>query len=159
MFRVGDKVVYPMHGAGIIEAIEEREVLGETQKYYVMHMPVGNLKVFIPLDSVDNLGIRQIISTEEIPQVMKILQTKDDDQDTMAWSRRYRVNLERMRSGDIMEVAEVVRSLSHRDRVKGLSTGEKKMLENAYQILISELVLAEEKDELEIRGRIDRILA
>ncbi|WP_425805451.1 CarD family transcriptional regulator [Desulfitobacterium sp. Sab5] len=157
MFGIGDKVVYPMHGAGVIEAIEEREVLGEFRQYYVMHIPVGNMKVFIPLNNVDQLGIRQIISKAEIPEVFKILEN-ESQLPALAWNRRYRANLDRIKSGSIFSVAEVVRSLSQRDREKGLSAGEKKMYENASQILISELILAEESEEEDVRRRLKGLL-
>ncbi|MHB1404793.1 MAG: CarD family transcriptional regulator [Desulfitobacteriaceae bacterium] len=158
MFSVGDKVVYPMHGAGVIEAIEEREVLGETRKYYVMRLPVGNMKVFVPLGSVGNLGLREVISQSEVQQVLSVLNTKPTAP-PLAWNRRYRANLEKIKSGDILEVAEVVRSLALRDKEKGLSTGEKKMYENACQILISELVLAQESEEEQVRTWLNKILA
>lgn len=158
MFGIGDKVVYPMHGAGVIEAIEEREVLGEVRQYYVMHIPVGNMKVFIPLDSVDHLGIRQVISRSEVPEVMEILEN-ESKLPVLAWNRRYRANMDRIKSGSIFSVAEVVRSLSQREREKGLSTGEKKMYDNACQILVSELVLAEDAQEEEMRNRLKGLLA
>ncbi len=115
MFQVGDKVVYPMHGAGIIESIEEREVLGEIRKYYVMHLPVGNMKVFVPLNSVGSLGLRDVIDQSQIETVQAVLQSENVPT-TLAWNRRYRANLEKIKSGDILEVAEVVRSLSYREK-------------------------------------------
>ncbi|KXG74815.1 CarD family transcriptional regulator [Thermotalea metallivorans] len=141
MFNIGDKVVYPMHGAGIIEAIEEKEILGKKRKYYIMKMPLGDMKVMIPLDNVEDIGLRDIISMDEVEQVIAVL---NDDTTKMPknWNRRYRANLDKIKSGDIYEVAAVVRNLMLRDKEKGLSTGEKKMLNNAKQILISELVLA-----------------
>jgi len=123
MFKVGDKVVYPMHGAGIIESIEEREVLGEKHQYYVMHLPVGNMKLFIPLNNVENLGLRQVISPTMVKDVLEVLRTKDTAA-TLAWNRRYRANLEKIKSGNI---------------------------ENACQILISELVLTEGSEEATVR--------
>ncbi|MDD2234159.1 MAG: CarD family transcriptional regulator [Desulfitobacteriaceae bacterium] len=158
MFQVGDKVVYPMHGAGIIESIEEREVLGEIREYYVMHLPVGNMKVFVPLNNVRRLGLRDVIDQSQIETVLAVLQSENVPT-TLAWNRRYRANLEKIKSGDILEVAEVVRSLSYREKEKGLSTGEKKMYENAYQILVSELVLAEASKEDDVRCWLDGILA
>ncbi|AHF05870.1 CarD family transcriptional regulator [Desulfitobacterium metallireducens] len=158
MFGIGDKVVYPMHGAGVIEAIEDREVLGESRQYYVMHIPVGNMKVYIPMNNIEQLGIRQIISPSEVPDVFKILEN-ESQLATLAWNRRYRANLERIKSGSIFSVAEVVRSLSQREHEKGLSAGEKKMYENAYQILMSELVLVEESHEEEMRQRLKGLLA
>ncbi|MEW9124551.1 MAG: CarD family transcriptional regulator [Thermotaleaceae bacterium] len=141
MFNIGDKVVYPMHGAGIIEAIEEKEILGKKRKYYIMKMPLGDMKVMIPLDTVEDIGIREIISVHEVDQVIAVL---SDDISKMPknWNRRYRANMDRIKSGDIYEVAAVVRNLMLRDREKGLSTGERKMLSNAKQILVSEIVLA-----------------
>jgi len=146
MFSIGDKVVYPMHGAGIIEAIEEKEILGKKRKYYIMKMPLGDMKVMIPLDSVEDIGLREIISLTEVDQVMAVL---NDDISKMPknWNRRYRANMDRIKSGDIYEVAAVVRNLMLRDKEKGLSTGERKMLGNAKQILVSELVLARGIDE------------
>ena len=158
MFGIGDRVVYPMHGAGIIEAIEEREVLGEFHQYYVMNIPVGNMKVYIPLKNVNQLGIREVISSEEVPRVLKILES-ESTLPVLAWNRRYRANMDRIKSGDIFSVAEVVRSLSQRDREKGLSTGEKKMYDNAYQILVSELILAEGVQADEMTKRIKGLLA
>ncbi|MHB8124546.1 MAG: CarD family transcriptional regulator [Desulfitobacteriaceae bacterium] len=158
MFQVGDKVVYPMHGAGIIESIEEREVLGEIRKYYVMHLPVGNMKVFVPLNSVGHLGLRDVIDQSEIQGVLAVLKSENIPT-TLAWNRRYRANLEKIKSGDILEVADVVRSLSCREKEKGLSTGEKKMYENACQILVSELVLAKASEEDDVRSWLNKVLA
>lgn len=146
MFNVGDKVVYPMHGAGIIEAIEEKEILGATKKYYIMKMPIGEMKVMIPLDNVKEVGLRQIIDDEGVNKVLNILKQKHSSI-TINWNRRYRMNMEKIKSGNIFKVAEVVRNLMLREREKGLSTGERKMLESARQILVSELVLAKGVDE------------
>ena len=153
MYNVGDHVVYPMHGAGVIVAIEEREVLGEKQKYYIMALPIGDMKVMIPMKSVDELGLRQVSSDEDVQRVYKILQ---GEQTAMSsnWNRRYRANMEKIKSGDIFEVAEVVRNLAIRENEKGLSTGERKMLDNARQILMSELVIAQDSTEEEIAERI-----
>ena len=146
MFDIGDKVVYPMHGAGVIEAIEEREVLGETKQYYIMRLPIGELKVMIPLLNVSAIGLRYVIDDEGVDRVFGVLQKRDTDMST-SWNRRYRANLERIKSGDVFEVAAVVRNLMLRDKEKGLSTGERKMLDNARQILLSELVLAKGMEE------------
>lgn len=158
MFKVGDKVVYPMHGAGIIEAIEEKEVLGKRRQYYIMRMPIGNMKVMIPLDSVQQIGLRKVVGMEDIETVMCILKEEETDMSSN-WNRRYRANLEKIKSGNIFEVAEVVRNLLHRDKEKGLSTGERKMLENARQILISEMVLAQGKEEKQIETLLDGMFA
>ncbi|MBZ4654578.1 MAG: transcriptional regulator, CarD family [Peptococcaceae bacterium] len=158
MFNIGDKVVYPMHGAGIIESIEEREILGEKRPYYVMRMPIGNMKVMVPMKNVGEIGLRKVIEEEEVNAVFHILSDKSSPMSTN-WNRRYRANLEKIKSGNIYELAEVVRNLSHRDKKKGLSTGERKMLDNARQILISELVLAKDGKEEQIRGLLEEYLA
>ncbi|MHB8171916.1 MAG: CarD family transcriptional regulator [Thermincolia bacterium] len=158
MFKVGDKVVYPMHGAGVIESIEEKEVLGEKRKYYVMRLPVGDMKVMIPMGNVKGLGLRQVIEEGDVEKVLHILRGKADCTSTN-WNRRYRAHLEKIKSGSIYEVAEVVRNLVLREQEKGLSTGERKMLENARQILISELVLARELEEEKVESMINGVFA
>ena len=157
-FKVGDKVVYPMHGAGIIEAIEEKEVLGRSERYYVMRMPIGDLRVMIPMSSVEELGLREVISKEEVRKVYQVLQGETTSM-AQNWNRRYRANMEKIKSGDIFEVAEVVRNLTVRERDKGLSTGERKMLENARQILISELVLALDLPEEQVEQQVSELLS
>lgn len=158
MFNVGDKVVYPMHGAGIIEAIEEKEILGVIKKYYIMRIPIGDMKVMIPMNSVNDIGLREVVDDHAIEQVIGIL--KDDRTDMSAnWNRRYRANLDKMKSGDIYEIADVVRNLMLRDQEKGLSTGERKMLDNAKQILISEMVLAKELKQDEAFKLLDNIIS
>lgn len=157
MFTIGDRVVYPMHGAGIIEAIEEREVLGERQQYYIMKLPIGDMRVMIPVRSVGEVGLRQVIDTTAVERVLEVLRGEQTKMSTN-WNRRYRANMEKIKSGDIYEVAEVVRNLTLRDHEKGLSTGERKMLENSRQILISEIVLAMNSDEERVRSMVDQVL-
>ena len=144
MFNVGDKIVYPMHGAGTIESIEEKNILGEKQNYYIIKMP-GEVKVMVPTDKATDIGVRNIIQKNYAVKVYDILE-KDRTDMSMNWNKRYRDNMEKMKSGDIYEVADVVRNLSFKQKEKGLSTGEKKMLNNAKQILVSELVLTEQSD-------------
>jgi len=157
LFRIGDKVVYPMHGAGIIEAIEEKEILGEKQQYYIMKMPVGNMQIMIPMGKVSKLGIRQVVDMAALERVMEILRREEDDL-SISWNRRYRKNMEKMRTGDIYEVAGVVRELMHREKEKGLSTGERKMLDNARQILLSELVLVKNIDEEQATDLLEQVV-
>ena len=148
MFNIGDKIVYPMHGAGIIEGIEEKEILGEKRKYYIMRMPIGDMKVMIPVDNIEEIGIREVIKNEEVSKVIDILRG-DSTKMPQNWNRRYRANMEKIKSGDIYEIAAVVRNLMLRDFEKTLSTGERKMLNNAKQMLISEIVLAGNSSEEE----------
>lgn len=156
MFSVGDRVVYPMHGAGVIEAIEEKEILGERKQYYVMKLPLGEMKVLIPTDNISMVGLRGVIEKEEVPRVFVVLQGDQPEMSTN-WNRRYRNHLEKIKSGDIYEVAEVVRNLMLRDREKGLSTGESKMLETARQILVSELILVQGVEQAEIISSLENI--
>ncbi len=157
MFNIGDKIVYPMHGAGVIIAIEEKEILGKKRKYYIMKMPMGDMKVMVPIDSIEDIGIREVINDEEIEQVLAVL---GDNKTKMPqnWNRRYRANMDKIKSGDIYEIASVVRNLIIRDREKGLSTGERKMLSNAKQMLVSEIVLAKDIDQFEAEDLINNIV-
>lgn len=157
MFDIGDKIVYPMHGAGIIEGIEEKEILGEKKKYFIMKMPMGDMKVMVPMDNIEDIGIREVITLEELEQVLAVL---GDDETKMPqnWNRRFRANMDKIKSGDIFEIASVVRNLLIRDREKGLSTGERKMLNNAKQMLVSEIVLSKEIDEVQADELIEDIV-
>ncbi len=157
MFNIGEKVVYPMHGAGVIESIEEREILGERRKYYIMRMPIGDMKVMIPLDQMDDIGIRKVIDSEEVENVLDVL-SSDTTKMHQNWNRRYRANMDLLKSGDIYEIAEVVRNLTLMDKEKGLSTGERKMLSNARQILISEIVLVAEMSEEEASNLVESVI-
>lgn len=149
MFNIGDKIVYPMHGAGTIDSIEEKDILGEKQSYYILKMP-GEVKVMVPIAKAEEVGVRNIIDKSSADQVFKVLE-QDETEMNKNWNKRYRDNMDKLKSGDIYEIADVVRNLSFKQKEKGLSTGEKKMLNNAKQILVSELVLAEHsnKDEME----------
>lgn len=158
VFKVGDRVVYPMHGAGIIEAIEEKEVLGARQNYYIMHLPVGGMRVMIPTRGTQQVGLREVIDRQDVNKVLEVLRAQRTKM-PVNWNRRYRANLEKIRSGSIYEVAEVVRNLASQDREKGLSTGERKMLESARQILISELVLVQGISPSKANSLVDSVLA
>lgn len=151
MFAIGDRVVYPMHGAGIIEKIEEKEVLGETRSYYILHIPYGNMQVMVPVGNADQAGVRPIVSPEKIEEVYDVLRAESTEMDDN-WNRRFRENMELLKSGDIGRVAGVVRNLMRVERVKKLSTGEKKMLADAKQILISEIVLVLDLSEEVVEG-------
>lgn len=153
MFNIGDKVVYPMHGAGIIESIEEREILGKKQTYYIMKMPIGGIKVMVPTANAKEIGLRRVIKKEQTKKVIDVLSSGCSAM-TSNWNKRYRENMEKIKSGDIFEVADVVKNLAYRDKEKGLSTGERKMFNNAKQILISELVLANEMEQSEVEKMI-----
>ena len=153
MFSVGDQIVYPMHGAGTIDSIEEKDILGEKQSYYILKMP-GEIKVMVPVDKAEQVGVRNIIDKTSADKVFNLL-SQDETEMDKNWNKRYRDNMEKIKSGDIYEIADVVRNLSFKQKEKGLSTGEKKMLTNAKQILVSELVLAEQAEQNEIEELVD----
>lgn len=140
MFKIGDKIVYPMHGAGIITGVDIKEILGEKREYYIIQMPIGDMKVLVPVDNVEEIGVRYIIAEDQMEGVIDILRGHKTAM-PQNWNRRYRANMDRIKTGDIDEIAAVVRNLTIMDNQKGLSTGERKMLTNARQMLLSELVL------------------
>ena len=153
MFNVGDKIVYPMHGAGTIDAIEEKDILGEKQNYYIIKMP-GEVKVMVPISKASDIGVRSVIDKAEAGKVLEVLEANETEMSNN-WNKRYKENMEKMKSGSIYEVADVVRNLSYKQKEKGLSTGEKKMLNNPKQILVSELVLAEHASENEVENLVE----
>jgi CarD family transcriptional regulator len=146
MYSAGDKVLYPMHGAGVIRQIERCEILGEVKDYYLLHVPCGDMEVMIPVEACDDIGVRPVVTQKEIDQAISVLRA-DSTETGGNWSKRYRANMEKLKTGDILLVAEVVRNLTRHDRVSGLSAGEKKMLSNARKILQSEIMLAINVDE------------
>ncbi|MBR0455416.1 MAG: CarD family transcriptional regulator [Firmicutes bacterium] len=141
MYRTGDKILYPMHGAGVIQQIKECNILGEVKDYYLLHVPCGDMEVMIPVEACDDIGVRPVGTQEEIDEAISVL-GQDSEEIGGTWSKRYRANMEKLKSGDIILVAEVVGSLTRHDRRSGLSAGEKKMLSNARKILQSEVMLA-----------------
>ena len=153
MFNIGDKIVYPMHGAGTIDSIEEKDILGEKQSYYILRMP-GEVKVMVPISKAEEVGVRAIIDKTTADKVFRVLE-QDETEMNKNWNKRYRDNMDKLKSGNIYEIADVVRNLSFKQKEKGLSTGEKKMLNNAKQILVSELVLAESSNTDEIEERVN----
>ena len=153
MFNVGDKVVYPMHGAGTIDSIDKKNILDEEVEYINISMP-GGVKVMVPSNQASKQGLRNIISQNDVEKVFCVLET-DETAMSDNWNKRYRDNMDKMKSGDIYEIADVVRNLSFKQKEKGLSTGEKKMLNNAKQILVSELVLAEHATQEEVEQLVE----
>lgn len=143
MFQIGDKIAHPLHGAGTIDEIEEKRIDGKNKSYYVMHVPKGDMRVMIPTDSCDAIGIRPIVAKKRAMEIMQQIPSLEIEEDNN-WNRRYRENMVKIKSGDLLEVAAVIKSLVHRENERGLSTGERKMLHSAKQILLSEIVLSEE---------------
>ena len=145
-FKVGDKVVYPHHGAATVESKEKKTGFGEKRDYLVLRLAYGDLTLMVPADNVDEIGLRDIIDDQEVEEVFAVLRKREARMPTN-WSRRFKNHVEKLKSGDIYQVAEVVRNLSLRDAEKGLSAGEKRMLSKARQILVSELTFALGVDE------------
>ena len=139
MYNIGDNVVYPMHGAGTIDKIEERHILEQTRSYYVLRFDTDGMKVMVPVDNVANSGLRSVVSESECNTIMENFKNDIEVEDSTNWNRRYRENMDKIKTGDVFSTAEVVKSLVLRDKRKGLSSGEKKMLVTAMQILVSEL--------------------
>jgi CarD family transcriptional regulator len=157
-FKVGETVVYPHHGAALIEAIETRVIKGEEKTYLVLKVAQGDLTVRVPADNVDLVGVRDVVDSAGLDRVFNVLRQPYTEEPTN-WSRRYKANLEKLASGDVIKVAEVVRDLYRRDLDRGLSAGEKRMLSKAKQILVSELALAERTDEEKAALLLDEVLA
>ncbi|NCD10317.1 MAG: CarD family transcriptional regulator [Negativicutes bacterium] len=143
MFDTGDKVVYPMHGAGMINSIEKRnDASGGTVEYFILEMLLGDMKIMIPKQNVGNVGLRHIISEEQLGDIEDVLTARPENtMKCITWNRRFNLYLERMKSGDIFEVAAVVRTLTVQEEEKKLSTGERRLLNTAKQILLSEVML------------------
>lgn len=157
-FQIGDTVVYPHHGAALIESIESRTIKGVEREYLVLRVAQGDLTVRVPADNVDLVGVRDVVNQEGLDRVFEVLRQPYTEEPTN-WSRRYKANLEKLASGDVIKVAEVVRDLWRRERERGLSAGEKRMLAKARQILVSELALAEKTNEDSAEAILDEVLA
>ena len=158
MFSIGDLVVHPMHGAGVIDDIVQERINGVTQDYYVFKMPVGGLMLKIPTANSCAIGLRSIVDAGEAEAVLRAIPAMEVTED-LNWNKRYRENMLRLKSGDLYEVARVIKALMRRDAVRGLSTGERKMLRSAKQILLSELTLSARREYRELEDRLNRAMA
>ncbi len=158
MFLVGDKIVHPMHGAGVVDSIVQKKVNGVVREYYILKLPVGGMLVMIPTENSEEIGVRSVVEKKEADEVIAAMPDIEVDM-TQNWNRRYRENMLRLKSGNLLEVARVVKGLMLRDVDRGLSTGERKMLHSAKQILISEIVLSQSTSYEEVEDRINRALA
>lgn len=150
MYEVGAKVVYPVHGVGIINSIEDKTVLGEKRSYYIIKLAISDMTVMIPINKSEQLGLRLVVSDRDVHKALKLIKSEvtamDED-----WKTRYQQNFDKIKSGSILDVAEVVRNLFHRNKIKELSIMEKKLYENAYRLLIDEISSVKniEKEEVQ----------
>ncbi len=156
-YNVGDKVVYPHHGAGTVIKKEKRDVLGQKREYLTIQILHNDMTVMVPVDSADKAGLRKVIAKNDVDEVIAVLQ-QDETKMPKNWNRRFKHNREKIKTGDIFELAEVVRNLSIREAEKGLSTGEKQMFNRAKKILASELMYARGLDETEADKFLDTVL-
>jgi len=141
MFHIGDKIFYPMHGAGIIDGIEEKEILGEKKKYYIIKIVLKNIKIMVPIDKVDQLIIREVVEPDIIENVLSLMRTREGAPYIHSYQERQRTNIEKIKSGDIFEEAQVICELTSLSKIKRLGMGERMLLNNAREMLISELML------------------
>jgi CarD family transcriptional regulator len=156
-FSVGETVVYPHHGAALIEAVETRTIRGVEQEYLVLRVEQGDLTVRVPSTNVELVGVREVVGAEGLTEVFDVLRAPHTEEPTN-WSRRYKANLEKLASGNPLKVAEVVRDLWRRDRERGLSAGEKRMLTKARDILVGEVALAESSTKDDAELLLDKVL-
>lgn len=155
--NIGDKVVYPMHGAGEITGIEEQEVGGVTQSYYILRLPMGSMKLMLPVDKVEEIGLRDVIAETQLDELKEVL---GGESETIqgSWNKRFHATLDRLKTGDIMEVAAVVRNLTRQNLKKKIPGGERRLLDLSRQILISELVYVLDKNPDEVTDWVDQTI-
>ena len=158
MFRIGDKAVYPGHGVGVIESIENKEISGKELMFYMLRIVDSGMTIMIPRDNAEAVGLRGVIRKLEIPKVIRILKNRDVEVDTQTWNRRYREYMEKINTGSIYEIAEVIRDLHLLRNEKELSFGERKILDTAKTFLVKELAIAQNVKETEILKEMRHIL-
>lgn len=155
--KIGDKFVYPMHGAGEITGIEENEVGGVKSSYYVFRLPIGDMKLLLPIDKTEEAGLRELIDTAQVDEVISVLQA-ESEQLQGSWNKRFHTNLERLKTGNILEAAAIARNLSRQNSKKKISSGEKRLLDLSRQLLITELVYVCNKSPEEITAWVDKLI-
>lgn len=158
MFQVGDKIVHPMHGAGVIDSIVEKKINGVVRDYYILKLPVDGMMVMIPTENCQEIGVRPVMQKDEADRVIAAMPDIEVEM-TSNWNQRYRENMLRIKSGNLIEVARVIKGLMLRDGQRGLSTGERKMLHSAKHILISEIVLSQDVSYEDVEARITTALS
>jgi len=158
VYAIGDYISHPLHGAGMIDGVEVKKINGAERSYYILKLPVSDMKVLIPVEGCESIGVRDIVSSEVAESVLDSFRSVEVSM-TQNWNKRYRENMLKIRSGDLFELAEVVKGLMCRDIERGLSTGERRMLHSAKQIFISELVVALDSSYESIENRLSALMA
>ncbi|NIQ38096.1 MAG: CarD family transcriptional regulator [Proteobacteria bacterium] len=158
MFEIGDNAVYPGHGVGVIEKIETREISGSNKAFYVLKILDNGMTIMVPTDNAEMVGLREIISELQVPRVIQILKEKDVSVDNQTWNRRYREYMEKINTGSIFEIAEVLRDLYTLKNEKELSFGERKILDTARNLLVKEIAIAKSAQETEVVQMLRTIL-
>ena len=156
-FKVGDKAVYPAHGVGVIRAIEEQEFDGDTTTFYVLKILDNGMTIMVPIDNADAIGMRDIIAGEHVEKIYDILRDRETPTDNQTWNRRYREYINKIRTGDPIEVGKVLRDLALMKMEKNLSFGERKMFDQAQRLLVEEIAVAKDTDEAAIKAEIEGI--
>ena len=157
MYELGEKVVYPLHGVGVINSIEDKTVLGEKRSYYIIKLAISDMTVMIPTDKSEQLGLRQVVSNRDVTKALKLINSEITDMEE-DWKARYQHNFEKIKSGSILNVAEVVRNLFHRNKIKELSIMEKKLYENAYRLLVDEIAYVKNLEKEDAQNIVSEIL-
>ena len=157
MYELGEKVVYPLHGVGVINSIEDKTVLGEKRSYYIIKLSISDMTVMIPTDKSEQLGLRQVVSSRDVSKALKLINSEITDMEE-DWKARYQHNFEKIKSGSILNVAEVVRNLFHRNKIKELSIMEKKLYENAYRLLVDEIAYVKNLEKEDAQNIVSEIL-
>ena len=157
MFKVGQLAVYPAHGVGRIESVEDREIAGQPQKFYIMRIVENEMIIMIPTANAKTLGLRNIISTKQVSEVFKVLKEKGEIPEAQTWNRRYRDYMKKIKTGSATEVAEVLRDLFLLKTDKDLSFGERKMLDTARNLLVKEISIARKTPEEKVAEELDNI--
>ena len=155
--KIGDRIVYPMHGAGEITGIEENEVGGVKNSYYILRLPIGDMKLMLPVDKVEEVGLRELITPAQVEDVIAVLQAETEHLEG-SWNKKFHTNLERLKSGDLLEAAAVARNLTRQNNKRKVSSGEKKLLDLSRQLLITELVYVCDKSPEEITTWVDALI-
>ena len=158
-FNVGDKAVYPAQGVAEVVGVDTKEIMGTKQTFYVLRVMDSDKKIMIPVDNVENVGLRNVISDKEVEEVYDILRERDVDLNTQTWNRRYRAYVEKIQTGSAFEIAEVLRDLNLLKFQKTLSFGERKMLDTARRLFVQELAIAKDASEQEVLDELEHIFS